>query len=556
MLKAWAVPMSILVMANTSATWFRLVSKHVPEPYLDEVFHVPQAQRYCKNDWSWDPKITTPPGLYLLSLLLKPFLGSCDTSMLRTLNVGAICIICILSYGILRHLQSSSRRQGYKKGSEGHSGEDDSQILSDAHSALNISLFPPLFFFSGLYYTDVISTLLVLLSYHTFVKSKPSNPTFWHALQTIGVGILALLFRQTNIFWVAVFPAGLAVIASLKDRAPEKVGTKRLGVVDTLLQSWQEGIMYDVPVEEASLQDFVILPISVVIAAMRSPLIVLKVILPYSALLALFGAFVAWNGGVVLGDKSNHVATIHTPQMLYLWPYIGLFSLPLLLSPLLKPVIHFLPNGWLKSYFRANFTGSSEMSAPGFLSTVLCLAFGLVAIHYNTIVHPFTLADNRHYTFYVFRILFRHPSIKYLAVPIYCSLAWLAVQVLGPTSSVEMTRRQKTNSTTASFNGEDRKPCQASFIFIWIVTTALSVVTTSLVEPRYFIIPWVMWRLHVPTISASQSSSLSTGKALYDLRLWLETAWHLAIDATLGYLFLYRGFSWSSEPGVIQRFLW
>ena len=32
--------------------------------YEDEYFHVPQAQKYCKGDYSWDPKITTPPGLY------------------------------------------------------------------------------------------------------------------------------------------------------------------------------------------------------------------------------------------------------------------------------------------------------------------------------------------------------------------------------------------------------------------------------------------------------------------------------------------------------------
>lgn len=32
----------------------------------DEVFHVGQAQVYCAGNFShWDPKITTPPGLYV-----------------------------------------------------------------------------------------------------------------------------------------------------------------------------------------------------------------------------------------------------------------------------------------------------------------------------------------------------------------------------------------------------------------------------------------------------------------------------------------------------------
>ena len=45
-------------------TWFDQVQSRVPDPYLDEVFHIPQAQRYCEDKWfEWDDKITTPPGL-------------------------------------------------------------------------------------------------------------------------------------------------------------------------------------------------------------------------------------------------------------------------------------------------------------------------------------------------------------------------------------------------------------------------------------------------------------------------------------------------------------
>jgi alpha-1,2-glucosyltransferase len=40
------------------------VNSVVKEPYMDEPFHVPQAQAYCAGNWSqWDDKITTPPGL-------------------------------------------------------------------------------------------------------------------------------------------------------------------------------------------------------------------------------------------------------------------------------------------------------------------------------------------------------------------------------------------------------------------------------------------------------------------------------------------------------------
>jgi DIE2/ALG10 family len=34
----------------------------------DEIFHIPQAQKYCSgNFFDWDSKITTFPGLYLVS---------------------------------------------------------------------------------------------------------------------------------------------------------------------------------------------------------------------------------------------------------------------------------------------------------------------------------------------------------------------------------------------------------------------------------------------------------------------------------------------------------
>jgi alpha-1,2-glucosyltransferase len=40
------------------------INKEVKESYMDEIFHIPQAQAYCKNQFSeWNNKITTFPGL-------------------------------------------------------------------------------------------------------------------------------------------------------------------------------------------------------------------------------------------------------------------------------------------------------------------------------------------------------------------------------------------------------------------------------------------------------------------------------------------------------------
>ncbi|RWS07343.1 putative Dol-P-Glc:Glc(2)Man(9)GlcNAc(2)-PP-Dol alpha-1:2-glucosyltransferase-like protein, partial [Dinothrombium tinctorium] len=79
---------------------FVLVNEEVSVAYMDEQFHVKQARHYCVGNFTtWDPKITTPPGLYLITLgFLKPFselyaFGEedsakiCPLFMLRSMNV-------------------------------------------------------------------------------------------------------------------------------------------------------------------------------------------------------------------------------------------------------------------------------------------------------------------------------------------------------------------------------------------------------------------------------------------------------------------------------------
>ncbi|KAF2653361.1 glycosyltransferase family 59 protein [Lophiostoma macrostomum CBS 122681] len=543
LVQKWALPVSVVVMASAALAWYKQVSEHVPDPYLDEVFHVPQAQRYCVSDYTWDSKITTPPGLYLASLISRPLLG-CDTSSLRLLNVVAICLICVLSFDILRTLRQQSSGRALDQGK---------QALIDAHSAFNIGLFPPLFFFSGIYYTDVMSTFAVLLSYRVFLRRSADTWNIRNEILSVLVGIFALSFRQTNIFWVAVFPAALATVHALKDLNPSSE-TSLVGPQAIIKESWSRGIVFDPLVHDATLQDYILLGLTTGLAALKQPLLVLRTIMPYLILLGLFGGFVAWNGGVVLGDKSNHVATIHTPQMLYVWPYVAFFSLPLVLRVFLCPVAGRLPNGRMKSILTRYLTGSSEIPRPNISSAIVFMIASLAAIHTNTIIHPFTLADNRHYVFYVFRIIRLYPTVKYLAVPIYYICAWSAIQTLGSQVKNEATRASVSgdNVVVASFPKR-----HASFIIVWLGATTLSTVSAPLVEPRYLIIPWIFWRLHVPTITASSSpSSTSPIESAYDMRLVLETVWHRAIHAITGYMFLHRGFAWANEPGNIQRFLW
>lgn len=291
--------------------------------------------------------------------------------------------------------------------------------------------------------------------------------------------------------------------------------------------------------------------------AVVSPLLLLPKLLPYATLLLGFAAFILWNGGVVLGDKSNHVASLHLPQMLYLWVYFAFFSFPAMLPSIAVRTQHAL-------------NSQSPLSAllkplPRPLVLVPVLAASAAAVKFNTIIHPFTLADNRHYTFYIFKILRLYPALRYLAIPVYVVCAWAALTALGSTRPAD--------SRTEPVEGKQRKIHDAgagdasrlaaegnrtSFVIVWAVSSALGLVTAPLVEPRYYILPFIFWRLHVPSVvpSAAGPRSDTFAGRVAAVAPWLETAWTLLVNAVTMYIFVKWGFEWKQEPGAVQRFMW
>ncbi|KAL8702396.1 MAG: hypothetical protein Q9201_004441 [Fulgogasparrea decipioides] len=439
------------------------------------------------------------------------------------------------------------------------------------HAVLNICLFPPLFFFYGLYYTDVWSALSVLITFQ-FHQRK------WRK-SMVAAGIASLLFRQTNIFWVAIYLGGLEVVRKLRRGRPGVEYPTKSTVLDVVSRSWQHVCVYDPLISQASFEDYIKCTLSFVAAAIPGFFILFTYLKTYLVILGAFTAFVAWNEGVVLGDKENHVASIHLAQMLYIWPYIMFFSFPLLYPYIINAII---PQKRLPTPLR---TGSTAHQVPRFIVGIPVMAIMTLIIRYNTIIHPFTLADNRHYTFYVFRLLLRHPSIKYLVVPIYSLCAWAAITALGGLPNVQTPTKTK---DSASQRTQIRRGLQhrlpppsydmvidrghhVSAALIWLLATSLSVITAPLVEPRYFIVPWLIWRLHVPNPrptgeeGAKRMRKKIRGfrewcKAVlwwkHDHRLWLETAWFLFVNWAVGYMFLCKGFEWEQEKGKVQRFMW
>lgn len=286
--------------------------------------------------------------------------------------------------------------------------------------------------------------------------------------------------------------------------------------------------------------------------------------------------------------------------MLYIWPLFAFFSAPLLLPFLpwpfsLKPGL-----GTSGSTQKRSGTQKAQNWYAIFLTIVgyasLTLA-ALAIVHFNTIIHPFTLADNRHYMFYVFRYtILRRQWVRYALVPAYVvcwRICWKALGGSQPTyDSAESARvdartqgGERKKSRTKSVKIKDSHadaalsvdPPTISTALLWLLATALSLITAPLVEPRYFIMPWVFWRLlapawpaYIPFVSTRRSEG-GSGRLLnslldtcqrFDARLFVETAWFLVVHLATAYMFIARPFYWKAEDGSlldggrVQRFMW
>jgi predicted anti-sigma-YlaC factor YlaD len=101
-----------------------------------------------------------------------------------------------------------------------------------------------------------------------------------------------------------------------------------------------------------------------------------------------FCAFVVVNGSITLGDKEAHAPSAHFMQPLY----FGLFTLVNAALLLLQPSV----SGRLLAGFRSR----PVLWVLGLLAAVAGGCW--VAARYS-LAHPYLLADNRHYTFYLWR---------------------------------------------------------------------------------------------------------------------------------------------------------
>ncbi|KAI3646265.1 hypothetical protein MP228_009193 [Amoeboaphelidium protococcarum] len=319
-------------------------------------------------------------------------------------------------------------------------------------AALNICLVPWLFFFNFLYYTDVASTGLIVFAMY---QAKTRS----YILSSAAVAC-SLMVRQTNIAW-CLFIAGVSAIDLLSN------GTKaHLTIVDFIIS-----VLSNASALFQRLWSFVVVCIC-------------------------FLVFAFTNGGIAMGDKQNHVVSFHINQLMY----FALLSI-VLLSVSLK---------WVCAF---QVLQKCVQSPFWFATQVLVV---MLAIHYLSIDHPFLLSDNRHLSFYVWKVLRLNPMVKYLlAVPYVLSLRTLTAIMITETSLI--------------------------WTCIFWLASAIALVPSPLFEFRYFMTPFVIMRLNLKLGNAAKL---------------METTLYALINFAVLRLFLTRTFQWDSEPGVDQRIMW
>ena len=193
---------------------------------------------------------------YLVSwALIKPFLALesrhaltpilTDASALRSTNwSGSILLAWLVrSLLFLNHEVHDEKCEGKNKlnvNRKHYPGWANWELI---HTTVNVYLFPPLFFFYGLYYTDVLSVLSVLYAYRCYLARQHVRVMF--------AGLLSLLFRQTNIFWVSVFLGGLEFCRTIPKGRPEIEFPSHPTFYDVIEGSWQHAAAYDPLISQA-----------------------------------------------------------------------------------------------------------------------------------------------------------------------------------------------------------------------------------------------------------------------------------------------------------------
>ena len=466
------------------------------EKIVDEVFHITQTQTFCKIAAgssaskatvystiqsmydSYDNKITTPPGPYFFAQWYSQYIlqdTECSNESIRSTNIVFNLATVIVLNEILKALEEKGERNSpvhYKR-------------------LLILILQPVHFFFGFLFYTDAGSTFFIMLSYLFALKVKFHSA--WTSLAYLyacsASGWISLWFRQTNVIWYGF------IIGTIMVRFFEEVGA---------VKKTYESPLVEIVTFFSNMLKYVFRDCVTSVSKCAYAFLAL---LPIVAVLSSFLLFLRWNNyHIVLGDQSNHTPVFHAPQIFYFVAFT------------LIPTFHLdlLPHAVAWNVTQLKRGARNAMSMPNILG-IVCVG---VLTYKFTMIHPFILADNRHYTFYLWNKLLKHRFVQLSMVPIYFYLGKIFWSRL---------LQQKG--------------------FVWLLgytcCTFLVLIPAHLIEFRYFTIPMFFASIHL-LLQSRQKQPVDW------YMKWTILAF-IVVNSALVYIFLYRTFTYAD--GSVGRFM-
>ncbi|GAX78732.1 hypothetical protein CEUSTIGMA_g6169.t1 [Chlamydomonas eustigma] len=223
-----------------------------------------------------------------------------------------------------------------------------------------------------------------------------------------------------------------------------------------------------------------------------------------------FIAFLKVNGGVTLGDRQAHAPVFHAAQLLY----FALFAVSTLCPLLLSEVVVLARQIFTRKGSQA---GLNYQRLTLLLVVLLCgTSVCAVVARRSMMAHPYLLADNRHYTFYLWKRILGRPQAYLLLAPVYC-LCWLSIVI-------------------AFWKGQG----SAVTLLGFLVTLMVTLIPAHLLEFRYFTPGALLIALQIRRPSAEFVVILALSYGV--LNFWTF------------HKFLFGPFTWSD--GSIARFMW
>lgn len=463
---------------------------------VDEEFHNHQTDIFMSNNFSyWNPKLTTFPGLFIITTLFNKIFELMSLPLLPYRYISFFSSVLLVVR--LKHFCEKLFIFDYK----------------GTYITMIIFFLPINFFFYFLYYTETISLFCVVnFLYYSLFEKNNSNKGF--DFKYFLYAFLVVFVRQNNIIWVNFLNLKYFIdvikdiFASNNFEDNENVerqieNTANINIIDLNSSSAlrrnenkNQGLF-------SKLIDMIVIYKEIVIIDI------------------IFVCFLLWNNfSIVLGDNNNHYFAFHLGQLNHFLVFIFFFFPSLNIN-----LIVFLQNLILIKKLK--------------YLVIFTFVYGVLLINetFFLIRHPFIQNDNRHYAYYYFSKICNNFYMNHLKIIYISILTSVIIYNFFYKASESNDETKKKQSWIKNIN---------SYYLAYFICLCLILVPTPLFDFRYLSLCYSVLLL----ILALEKSSI-----LQEILISENIVFSIIVNAVTLYIFLFKPFK-NDYFNEMSRFMW